>query len=72
MEDIKKRKFGGRTRGTWDSKWRLGKTRLIRVPLAISEEILEIARSLDSGNIERATDVLNKLSIFTHNKDCTD
>lgn len=52
-----KRKFGGRTRGTWDAKWHSGKTKLVRIPLAISDEVLEIARAIDEGRIE-AKDLL--------------
>lgn len=52
-----KRKFGGRTKGTWDAKWHLGKTKLVRIPLAISDEVLEIARAIDEGKVE-AKDIL--------------
>lgn len=57
MELREKRKFGGRTSGTWDAKWHLGKTKAVRVPLAISDEILEIARLIDEGKVE-ARDIL--------------
>lgn len=30
-------------------KWRLGKTVAIRIPLAIKDELMEIAKKLDSG-----------------------
>lgn len=59
---MQQRKFGGRTSGTWDAKWQMGKTKAIRIPLAISEEILEIAKALDSGRTKDAKKILNKLS----------
>jgi hypothetical protein len=40
---------GGRTSTTWSegSTWRTGKTKTIRVPVALTEEILNYARELD-------------------------
>lgn len=47
-----KRTFGGRTRGTWDAKWHLGKTKAIRIPEAISNDLLELARLIDQGKVD--------------------
>lgn len=30
-------------------QWKLGRTRTIRVPIAIAEQLIEIARRIDSG-----------------------
>lgn len=46
-----KRKFGGKTSGTWDAKWH-SKTKAIRVPESFSEELLEIARLVDQGKVD--------------------
>ncbi len=42
---------GGRTSTTWESgsTWRSGKTKLIRVPEAIADEVMCCARTIDSG-----------------------
>lgn len=41
---------GGARKGAGrKSKWRNRKTKMIRVPEALSEDLLEIARKLDSG-----------------------
>ena len=36
--------------------WLHGKTKTIRVPEALSDKVLEIARALDEGNFESVTD----------------
>jgi hypothetical protein len=41
---------GGRRSTTWNPAWNLGKTKVIRIPEAIADELIEIARHLDSGN----------------------
>ncbi|PHJ57382.1 hypothetical protein VF14_24565 [Nostoc linckia z18] len=42
---------GGRTSTTWEggSTWRSGKTKLIRVPEAIADEVMRCAREIDAG-----------------------
>lgn len=40
---------GGRRSTTWNPAWNLGKTKVIRVPEAIADELMEIARHLDNG-----------------------
>ncbi|PHJ59452.1 hypothetical protein VF14_27100 [Nostoc linckia z18] len=42
---------GGRTSTTWEggSTWRSGKTKLIRVPEAIADEVMCCARAIDAG-----------------------
>lgn len=50
---------GGRRSTTWLPAWNLGKTKVIRIPEAIADELIEIARRMDedknshvTGNIE--------------------
>ena len=43
---------GGRRSTTWDSTWNLGKTKTIRIPIAISQELIQIARRIDEGNLD--------------------
>lgn len=45
---------GGRRSTTWDSPWESGKTKLVRVPESIAEEVLTFAHRIDRG--ERITD----------------
>ncbi len=40
---------GGRRSTTWAPTWKSGKTTVIRVPEALEERLLEIARVLDDG-----------------------
>ncbi len=40
---------GGRRSTTWIPAWKSGKTTVIRVPEALEEKLLEIARLLDEG-----------------------
>lgn len=40
---------GGRRSTTWNPAWNLGKTKVIRVPEVIAEQLMEIARHLDDG-----------------------
>jgi hypothetical protein len=42
---------GGRRSTTWNPAWNLGKTKVIRVPEVIADELMEIARHLDNGQI---------------------
>jgi hypothetical protein len=59
---------GGRTGTTWEagSTWRSGKTKMIRIPIALAPKILEYAKALDRciflppGN----GDILNKLIVL--------
>jgi hypothetical protein len=49
---------GGRTRSTWSegSSWRTGKTKTIRIPVALAEKILDYARELDQKGIVAGCD----------------
>ena len=40
---------GGRRKTTWNESWNHGKTKHIRVPLALCDQIVQYARNLDSG-----------------------
>ncbi len=40
---------GGRRSTTWAPTWKSGKTTVIRIPEALEEQLLEIARYLDEG-----------------------
>lgn len=58
MEEKKeKRSFGGKTSTSWDAKWHSGKTRTIRVPVALADHILKIAKAIDAGKVD-ADDIL--------------
>ena len=46
---------GGRRSTTWDSPWQSGKTKLVRVPEALAQEILGYALQLDKGEVPRVT-----------------
>lgn len=48
---LRARKSDGSTDHLYKPKWRNGKTRTIRVPIAIAEEVLEVARAIDEGKI---------------------
>jgi hypothetical protein len=62
---------GARSNSGPSPTWKTGKTRTIRVPIALADQLLEIARQLDSGtvqgdfesdtgsNIELAVQILN-------------
>ncbi len=43
---------GGKTSTSWEatSTWRTGKTKTIRVPEAIADEVMRCAREIDAGN----------------------
>ena len=43
---------GGRRSTTWGSSWNLGKTKLIRVPIALADTIITIARRIDSEELD--------------------
>lgn len=43
--------FGGVTKSTWQSKWKSGKTKTVRVPVVLVEVLLAIARAVDEGRI---------------------
>ncbi|MGL4620535.1 MAG: hypothetical protein ACRCZS_15965 [Chroococcidiopsis sp.] len=43
---------GGRTKTTWEPTWKHGKTRTIRVPVALAETIIEVARKIDEGSLK--------------------
>jgi uncharacterized membrane protein YgcG len=40
---------GGRRKTTWGNSWNHGETKVIRVPAALSGQIMEYARAIDSG-----------------------
>jgi len=40
---------GGRRSTTWEPTWKSGKTKVIRVPEALAEKLLEAAQVLDEG-----------------------
>lgn len=51
---------GGRTGTTWNSQWHHGKTKHIRVPAALEQQIIEFARALDLGQVPVDREVLQK------------
>jgi hypothetical protein len=42
--------------------WKTGKTRVIRVPIAIADELLTLARKLDEGKFVATQDDLNSVA----------
>lgn len=42
-------KRGGRRSTTWKPGWKLGKTKVIRIPEVLAEQLYEMARNLDEG-----------------------
>jgi hypothetical protein len=52
-------------KSTWKSGCRYGETKLIRVPTAIADQVLEIAHKLDSGEPIGTTSGQLSLPIFT-------
>jgi len=40
---------GGRTATTWEQSWRHGKTKVLRVPEELADQVLVYARDLDRG-----------------------
>jgi hypothetical protein len=47
---------GGKRSTTWESPWRNGRTKLVRVPEALTQEILAYALQLDKGEAPPVTD----------------
>jgi hypothetical protein len=47
---------GGRRSTTWNSPWVNAPTKLVRVPIAIAEEILTLAKRIDRGEKLTETD----------------
>lgn len=43
---------GGKRSTTWSSSWNLGKTKLVRVPIAIADDLKKIARQIDEGKLD--------------------
>ena len=48
---IRPRRIDGSTDHLLKPKWKQGRTRTIRVPVALAEQLLEIAHKLDSGEL---------------------
>lgn len=47
---------GGRRSTTWESPWKIGTvTKVIRVPEAISDEVLRLAKALHEGELPPVT-----------------
>lgn len=49
---------GGRRGTTWQAQWNHGKTKHIRVPAALEQQIIEFARALDSGQVPVDREIL--------------
>lgn len=47
---------GGRRSTTWSSTWNHGETKTIRVPIALSQAILDLARAVDEGKTVKVID----------------
>lgn len=55
-----------RTSTTWEagSTWRTGKTKTIRVPEAIADEVMRCAREIDAGNAVLHGNIANEEEII--------
>ncbi len=53
----------------YQPKWRSGKTRTIRVPIAIADEVLEAARAIDEGKKFAVEEASNTDTSDTNNID---
>jgi len=60
---------GGRRSTTWASSWQSGKTKLVRVPVALAEEILSYALLLDRGEVPSVTDQKEILPVTDKNRE---
>jgi hypothetical protein len=56
---------GGRKKSTWGNSWQHGATKVIRIPAALENEILEYARALDSGQVAIDTEQLQKAILLS-------
>ncbi|MBD2202746.1 hypothetical protein H6G33_17865 [Calothrix sp. FACHB-1219] len=41
---------GGRRKTSWSSGWNSGKTKLVRIPIALEFKVMEYAKSIDAPN----------------------
>ncbi|AVH73826.1 hypothetical protein NLP_5528 [Nostoc sp. 'Lobaria pulmonaria (5183) cyanobiont'] len=59
---------GGRRGTTWKNHWNHGKTKHIRVPAALEQQIIEFARALDSGQVTLDSQVLLLIDSFVESR----
>ncbi|WP_445626628.1 hypothetical protein [Nostoc sp. DSM 114167] len=59
---------GGRRSTTWQAQWNHGKTKHIRVPAALEQQIIEFARALDSGQVALDSQVLLLIDSFVESR----
>lgn len=43
---------GGKRSTSWASSWKSGKTKRVRLPIAIADTVIEIAHQIDEGEID--------------------
>ena len=58
---------GGRRKTTWNSgsQWKSGATKTIRIPIALSTEIMEYARRLDEGvGVSQGNKILDAIDSY--------
>ncbi|MEG4965188.1 hypothetical protein QUB11_00870 [Microcoleus sp. B6-A1] len=52
----------------YEGKWRHGKTRTIRVPIALADRVLTIARQLDNGSSLNTSDLPDAATLLNQLK----
>ncbi|MHC5724416.1 MAG: hypothetical protein ACYTXY_09720 [Nostoc sp.] len=52
---------GGRTATTWGGEWNSGNTTVIRVPIALKNQILDYARAVDATLTENTPETIPEL-----------
>ncbi|MBN3926109.1 MAG: hypothetical protein HWQ37_23975 [Nostoc sp. NMS4] len=58
----------GKNNTTWQPAWNNGKTRTIRVPVILAEQILEYAYAVDSGLVVDQQMILRLIDSFVENR----
>lgn len=54
---------------SYKPKWKSGKTRTIRVPVAIAEQVLEVAHQIDEGQLTDTSEYVSKENLVAASKD---
>lgn len=68
FQEIDMLKPPGKNHTTWQPAWNNGKTRTIRVPVALAEQILEYAYAIDSGLVMDQQMILQVIDSFVESR----
>ena len=58
----------GKNHTSWQPAWNNGKTKTIRVPVALAEQILEYAYAVDSGHVMDQQMILRAIDSFVESR----